>query len=254
MQKAISEVIIVVIILMISVAIIGVAYVFVAGLNSQTASEVGETNTQALKKLGSCLQIVAFDEDTSSLKLKNCGRYPIENVTVFIDNSPAGSVSISAKPNENRNIPISAPAGIHEIKLEGDYVSAMIAINVTGAVVIPLQINFFIKNDAGENVAQFGSQGNIYIRGNCVAGASCGSPPSDAPFIVQNPAGAAVSYIDSSGNLCLQDSNCNDNDANCNSPGEGSFIIQNDSSANAAYINSTGNLCLIGTLNQNIIL
>ncbi len=245
MRKAVSEIVVMVMVLMIVATLAGTAIFFMTGFAGQTTSEVGQSNTQSLKKLGSCLQIVSFDENTNNLKIKNCGRYPVDNVSVFVDSNLTSLVVINAKPNEIKNIAISTALGIHEIKISGDYTSATVAINVIG-----VQINFFIKNDAGENVAQFGGQGNIYIKGICTA-TVCGSPPANAPFIVQNSAGAAVSYVDNSGNLCIQDSNCNDNDANCNSPGDGSFIIQNNTGSNVAYINSTGNLCLIGALKQN---
>lgn len=131
MRKAISEIIVVVILLMISVATVGVAYVFIMGFQGKTTGEVQQSNEQSLKKLGSCLQISSFDDASNNLWLKNCGRYPISNVTVFIDNAPAAAVALNANPNEIKNIPISASIGIHEIKLISDYASAIISVNVT---------------------------------------------------------------------------------------------------------------------------
>jgi len=51
--------------------------------------------------------------------------------------------------------------------------------------------------------------------------------------------------------LCIEDSNCNDYDENCDNPGDNSFIVKNSTLNNVIYINSTGNLCLIRTLTEN---
>lgn len=131
MRKAISGIVVAVMILMIAVVLISIAYVFISGVQGQTASVVQQSGTEAFKKLGSCLQIVSFDEKTNNLWVKNCGKYPIDNVSVFIDSKLARSVLINANQNEIRNITISALTGIHEIKLLGDYVSAITSVNVT---------------------------------------------------------------------------------------------------------------------------
>lgn len=134
MRKAISEVVVAIMLLMIAVSLVGVAYVFIMGFQEQAKSEVQQTGTESFKKMGSCLQIVSFDEKANNLYVKNCGRYPIDNVTVFIDKKPASSVPINAKPNEIKNITISATAGTHEIKIEGDYASIITSINMSSYV------------------------------------------------------------------------------------------------------------------------
>ncbi len=245
MQKAISELVVGVLILTIGVTLVGLAFVFLTQMNEQTTSEIGLANKQSVKKIGSCLQILSFDEAENILRVKNCGKYDIDNVTVFIDNSPAFSMPIDAKPNQAKSIQVSAGEGVHEIKLVSDYVTAAVSITIKG-----LFITFEVKNDAGAPVAKFGDSGNITLKGTCSASANC-IAPADAPFVVQNPLSETASYIDNSGNLCIEDANCNDNDANCDSPGDNSFIIQDSNGANVAYINSAGNLCLKGSLVQN---
>ncbi len=133
MRKAVSEIVVMIMILLIVATLAGVAIFFMTGLAGQTTSEVGQSNAQSLKKMGSCLQIVSFDASSNNILVKNCGRYTIENVTVFIDSKPAGSVSINAMTNEIKNITISASLGIHEIRLLGDYASAAISVNVANA-------------------------------------------------------------------------------------------------------------------------
>lgn len=136
MRKAISEVVVVVMLLMISVALVGVAYVFVMGFQEQAKSEVQQTGTEAFKKVGSCLQTVSFDDKTNNLQVRNCGKYPLENVTVFIDNNPISSVALNAKHNEVKNLAIGVSSGVHEIMLVGDYVSATTSINVVNQGVL----------------------------------------------------------------------------------------------------------------------
>lgn len=111
---------------------------------------------------------------------------------------------------------------------------------------------FLIKNNAGENIAVFDNIGNLGLKGNCTALPSCAFSGDDS-FIIQNPLSQTVAYIDSSGNLCIQDSDCSDLDASCSNPGDGSFIVQHTSGQIVSYINSTGALCLIGELLENTV-
>ena len=108
---------------------------------------------------------------------------------------------------------------------------------------------FAIRNNAGENVAFFLNSGDIVLKGICSAGI-CPYPGDDA-FVIHDSFGETAAYINSAGNLCVEDSDCNDDDANCNNPGDGSFIIQDTDSRIVSYINSNGNLCLIGNLIEN---
>ncbi|MFZ3077459.1 MAG: hypothetical protein WA139_03330 [Candidatus Aenigmatarchaeota archaeon] len=131
MRKAISEIIVAVMLLMIAMALVGVAYVFIMQMNENTTAGIGQSNAQALKNIGSCLQTVSFDDKTNNLYVKNCGRYPIDNVSVFIDGRLSGTASINANPNDIKGITISASIGVHEIKIVGDHASATISLNVT---------------------------------------------------------------------------------------------------------------------------
>ena len=109
--------------------------------------------------------------------------------------------------------------------------------------------HFTIQNSSSDNVVSFYDSGNIVLSGSCTSG-GC-SYPEDGSLIVQNSTSNVVAYIDSSGNLCLTDSDCNDNDINCDSPSDGSFIVKTDNNRDVAYIDSTGELCMIGLLTEN---
>ncbi len=96
----------------------------------------------------------------------------------------------------------------------------------------------------------FDGSGNLYLKGSCTATSTC-TAPSDAPLIMQNSTGSSVSYIDNSGNLCVQDANCNGNDASCSNPSDGAFVVQDSGGNNVLYINATGTLCMTGYMYQN---
>ncbi len=132
-----------------------------------------------------------------------------------------------------------------------DGVSQTVYINSVNesSAVATLVAPFKIKDSAGNNVASFFDSGNLILKGKCFAKADC-TDPGDTSFIIKN-SGEVVAYINSSGDLCIEDSNCDDYDENCDNPGDNSFIVQNSTLNNVIYINSTGNLCLIRTLKEN---
>lgn len=131
MAKAISEIVVAVMLLMIAVALIGSAFVFMSQFQGQAISSAQQSGTESLKRVGSCMQFVSFDGAANNIWIKNCGRYPIENVTVFIDSKPLASVPINANPNEIKSVAIAASLGVHEIKLESDYASVLASVIVT---------------------------------------------------------------------------------------------------------------------------
>lgn len=125
-----------------------------------------------------------------------------------------------------------------------DYKSATKYINE------PIIIAFVIANDVGERVAAFYADGSLTIKGDCSAVSDCLHPGDDA-FIIQNALSETVAYIDSSGDMCVEESVCSGNDLNCNNPGDGSFIIQDITGMVVSYVNNTGGLCLRGELREN---
>ncbi len=107
---------------------------------------------------------------------------------------------------------------------------------------------FYIKNSSGNNVAWFGSWGTIVLAGNCSASSNCVAPTNS--FIVRNSTDNATSYIDNSGNLCVEKGDCSAQSASCN-PTRSAFIVKNSSNKNVSYIDYDGDLCLVGQLYEN---
>lgn len=107
---------------------------------------------------------------------------------------------------------------------------------------------FEVKNDSDVTIAKFFDSGNIMLKGTCQAG-GCTDPGSDA-FIVLNSSDSVVAYINSTGSMCVSDSDCNDFDLDCSNPGDGAFTVKFGDDI-VSYINSTGHLCLKGDLIEN---
>lgn len=100
------------------------------GMNSQTSSDIGQSNEQALKKIGSCLQIVSFDDKTGNLWVKNCGTQAIGNITVFMDGASLFSKAVDMNPKEIKNIAVFMPSGSHTLKLTGEFASVSTSVTI----------------------------------------------------------------------------------------------------------------------------
>ncbi|MFH0876043.1 MAG: hypothetical protein V1859_08960 [archaeon] len=108
---------------------------------------------------------------------------------------------------------------------------------------------FTIKNSDADIVATFSDRGNIVLKGSCTAAPECIAPADS--FVIKDSTVSTIAYVDASGNLCVEDDNCNDNDADCSNPGNGNFLIKDSNNLNVIYINEAGALCLIGSLTEN---
>lgn len=118
--------------------------------------------------------------------------------------------------------------------------------NETTVIVSPA---FTVQNSSGDNVVVFTDKGDLTLRGSCYAG-DCYYPGDDT-FIIQDQSGAVVAYINRTGDLCIEDGDCDDNDIDCNTPGDGAFIVQDTFGTTVSFINASGELCLIGGLVEN---
>lgn len=101
------------------------------------------------------------------------------------------------------------------------------------------------KNPNNDFVALFKNSGDLYLKGVCVSNPNC-NPPSSS-FIIKNSLGEVVSYLDPSGNLCVETGDCSDLSSSCN-PINKAFLVKNPSGKNIIYIDNTGDLCLMGAL------
>lgn len=107
---------------------------------------------------------------------------------------------------------------------------------------------FYLQNTSDENIAWFGNEGNIVLKGSCSAQATC-TPPSNS-IIFRNASSEPIAYIDSGGNLCVENGDCSDQSSSC-SPATSAFVMRNASQSIVSYIDFTGDLCLTGRLYEN---
>jgi len=103
-----------------------------------------------------------------------------------------------------------------------------------------------IRNISFGNVAWFGNEGNIVLKGTCTISSNCISPAN--PFIIANSTDNSTAYIDREGNLCLEFGDCSDQSTTCTAPSN-SFIIKDSNNITVSYIDNKGDLGL--TENSN---
>ncbi len=137
MRKAVSDIVLVVLFLVIGVTLLGLAYALINNLQDQNTSDAGKSSEHAIRELGSCIKTVSFDSNSGFLQIKNCGKYNLENITVFVDNNPVISERMNVKPNEFKDIAVNPGDGVHDIRLESDYASAFMRVKVGSAGEMP---------------------------------------------------------------------------------------------------------------------
>tara|TARA_Y100000310_G_C20700529_1_gene829387 strand:- start:6394 stop:8199 length:1806 start_codon:yes stop_codon:yes gene_type:complete len=116
----------------------------------------------------------------------------------------------------------------------------------------PLQIAQTLLGDksfkvefSNKVVANFDNLGNLFLSQDCNVKSIC-NPPEDS-FQIQNTQGDVVAYIDSNGDLCLENGKCEDKKQSCDSTNL-AFAIKNSNNEIQSYIDNNGELCLKGTL------
>jgi len=109
---------------------------------------------------------------------------------------------------------------------------------------------FTTKDSSENNISLFYDRGSLLLKATCEVQANCTMPTDDQSFIIKDIYGETVSYINSTGHLCIETGDCSGNSNSCN-PSNDAFIIQNSSGSNVSYIDFTGNLCLTGNLIEN---
>ena len=141
--------------------------------------------------------------------------------------------------NQTADMSISDITPMWEVSIEGNETQSVL--NDT--------YKFYIKDSLGNNVSWFGSGGNIVLKGSCFAQSNCVTNDGSS-FIIGNATDSTTAFINSTGDLCIEQGDCTDLSVSCN-PTSDAFIIKNSSSANVAYINYNGDLCLTGSLFEN---
>jgi len=151
MRKAVSELVVIVMFLMIAVALIGLVFIFISGFQEQTKTETQQTGETSFMKAGSCLEVISFDDKANNLYVKNCGRQPISNITVLVDKKPIYVDDAAINPNEIKAFAVySDNKGAHEVKIIGDYVNAMAVVDVKTPATIGFTLSLYPASGSNE--------------------------------------------------------------------------------------------------------
>ncbi len=132
--KAISAIIATIMLLMITVAMIGVFYVFSSTLATTTTSAGGEQVSQLTKQLSTCMQIIHITGN--QVTLKNCGKGIIENKSLLVtmDDIKLGASANTINEDESGTVNVSdlwqiAP-GTHSLKISNGATFAQALVEV----------------------------------------------------------------------------------------------------------------------------
>ncbi|PIN92051.1 hypothetical protein COU56_04315, partial [Candidatus Pacearchaeota archaeon CG10_big_fil_rev_8_21_14_0_10_31_9] len=178
----------------------------------------------------------------------------IDEVRIYNETLPFDQ--IMAIYDDNTNIIVSS-----ETETEDSYMCEVIpydgkedgqSVNSSELIIVESPndtYKFYIKDSLGNNVSWLGSEGNIVLKGSCFAQSNCVTNDGSS-FIIGNATDSTTAFINSTGDLCIEQGDCSDLSTSCN-PTSDAFIIKNSSSANVAYINYNGDLCLTGRLYEN---
>lgn len=85
MQKAVSELVVIVIILAIVVTLASLAFLFMSQFTEETKSEVQQSGSEAFKRMRACLEIDGYNFTESYIMVKNCGPVELKNFVIFAD-------------------------------------------------------------------------------------------------------------------------------------------------------------------------
>jgi len=163
MQKAISAIIATIMLLMITVSLIGVFYVFSSTMAAQTTSSGGEQVSQITKQLSSCMQIRNIIGN--QVTLENCGKGVIENksLVVMMDETiKLGANALTINEGKSGTVNISGlwqiPPGKHNLKISNGAAFALVLVEVE-----PRKdglVGSWNFNEGGGNKANDGSGNN----------------------------------------------------------------------------------------------
>lgn len=109
--------------------------------------------------------------------------------------------------------------------------------------------SLIIQNN-NQQVAAFANTGDIILNGNCNVMSLC-NPPADS-YAITNDAGDVVSYINPSGDLCIETGNCAGGSSSCSAQNN-ALTITSNSGTPVITIDNSGDLCLTGILYANNI-
>jgi hypothetical protein len=98
-------------------------------------------------------------------------------------------------------------------------------------------------------VARLFDNGNVLLAGSCSKKTDC-VEPAKSLLVMENPNGEVVSYVDYSGNICVESGDCA-RDESC-SVGENDYVIMGETGVPKIVFKTDGSLCYTGILRESI--
>ncbi len=182
MSKGISSVIIALVLLLIAVSLVSSLYIF-------SNESFGEVTTEGTKAVTGFLNLsdVSFVVESygaGSIYVRNIGKNPISNITLFVNGNPLYYTMTPSVINRNEIAKITIPnymgRNLNTIKLtSGKYASAQLLVNkdffckYSGLI---LCMDESIKNNYISDLSSSGN--NIYIADSTAFGPADGFPPT----------------------------------------------------------------------------
>jgi len=108
---------------------------------------------------------------------------------------------------------------------------------------------FYSKTHGTGPVVRLLDNGEIYLTGRCLQKANC-VEPANSLFVMRNSDGETVSYIDSGGNLCIEQGDCV-KDYSCSVSGD-NYAILNEMGTPKIVFKEDGSLCFTGRLREGV--
>ncbi|MBI5697590.1 MAG: hypothetical protein HZC29_03665 [Thaumarchaeota archaeon] len=119
MPKGITPVISIVLLLMITVVLIGAAFLFFTKV-FQTSSKAGEEQTEQMTEQAAVLfKLDSIDTNNDVIYLRNTGTAPITNLTIYVNNQQTDSIYSTIQPGQTGSVQLAASMqeGTNKIKI-----------------------------------------------------------------------------------------------------------------------------------------
>src|SRR3989338_7811403 len=121
-MKAVSPIIAVILLLVITISLVGVAFLFFSRTTEQTGEQVGGVAEQQLKQLGADLKIdsaVVLLDGSGKVYIRNTGSVPIPASALgfYVNDQPvaANSAATTIEPNKVAEFTVTTPLNINDI-------------------------------------------------------------------------------------------------------------------------------------------
>ncbi len=121
MSKAISGLIVMVLLLMISVSLVAAIYVWSSSIAFESYPE--ESISRSYLRSRACLSLEEIDGVGGTATLRNCGLIPLSNFTLYIDGEIVSSaLPDDLDPNEGETITFDVQTGEHGYLVVSDII------------------------------------------------------------------------------------------------------------------------------------